>query len=204
MSEPTADKHSRDLWYLSDARSVWESSLCFKRSNGHLISRIITFLSFTKKKKKNTIRLLNLHSSHMNADACTAQLTATHIKSAVQSRLLCVDCTYSQPLLQSLDTVSWWLTSQRLNYVFLRCSCLGKGRLYVKAIVVVGACRTVFDRIWWKRTKLKISNYLYKTKNARCFHHISSHSIHRNKYTTGPVPNALSPNILHNTPVILL
>lgn len=90
---------------------------------------------------KNAIRLLNLHSSHMNGQilymyrTANTTLTAAHIKSAVQSQLLCIDCSYSQYTLQSLDTVSWWLTSWWYHHVFLRCCSLEKGKLYVRAVV---------------------------------------------------------------------
>lgn len=104
--------------------------------------------SLLHKKKMLSGFWTSIHHTRMDRcmySAANATLTATHIKSAVQSQLLCVVCSYSQPLLRSLDTVSWWLTSQWFHCVFLRCCCLRKGRLY--AIVMVGYSKTTIT-IW--------------------------------------------------------
>ena len=65
---------------------------------------------------------------------CTANttLTAAHVKSAVQSQVLCADCSYSQHMLQfhGGGTVSGFT-----HCIFLRCCSLGNGRLYGRVAV---------------------------------------------------------------------
>lgn len=161
MSEAKADEYGQDLWYLSDARSVWESLLHFKRSNGHLISRIITSLLHKKTLCEPPF------ITHEWTDTCTVWLTP--LWQQPTSNQQCNHRSFVLTAVTHNTCYSFMVVEQSVvshTVSFLRCGSLGNGRLYVR--VAVG-----FD------------SHIYSARSVTPLY------IHRHKHTTGPAPPAL-------------
>lgn len=105
MSSPTADKYSQDLWYLSDARSVWESLLHIKGQTG-ILSHDNHFFTPSEKCSHSWSFVCHARMNRYIRRAAKSHVTLAHVKSEVQSQLLLVGRGDSWHRLCGLDAVS--------------------------------------------------------------------------------------------------